>query len=79
MSETEPIRGLAVDDHEVVRGGIKYALLAYDDIEFVGETHGGEDAVRLCQQTQPNVVLMDLMMPGMDGVETARAIREQCR
>jgi NarL family two-component system response regulator LiaR len=78
MSETEPIRVIAVDDHEVVRGGIKYALLDYDDIELVGEARDGESAVRLCEQARPDVVLMDLMMPGMDGVETTRAIREQC-
>jgi NarL family two-component system response regulator LiaR len=78
MSETGPIRVIAVDDHEVVRGGIRYALLDCDDIELVGEAHEGEDAVRLCQQARPDVVLMDLMMPGMDGVETTRAIREQC-
>ena len=78
MSETGPIRVIAVDDHQVVRGGIRYALLAYDDVELVGEAHSGEDAVRLCLQTQPDVVLMDMMMGGMDGVETTRAIREQC-
>ena len=78
MSETCPIRVIAIDDHEVVRGGIRYALLGCDDVELVGEAHSGEDAVRLCQQAQPDVVLMDLMMPGMDGVETTRAIREQC-
>ena len=78
MSETDPIRVIAVDDHQVVRGGIKYALLDYDDVELVAEAHSGEDAVRLCQQARPDVVLMDLMMPGMDGVETTRAIREQC-
>jgi len=78
MSETEPIRVIAVDDHEVVRGGIKYALLDYDDIELVGEARDGESAVRLCEQVRPDVVLMDLMMPGMDGVETTKAMREQC-
>lgn len=78
MSETDPIRVIAVDDHEVVRGGIRYALLGFDDVELVGEARGGEDAVGLCLQTRPDVVLMDLMMPGMDGVETTRAIREQC-
>jgi len=78
MNETDPIRVIAVDDHQVVRGGIKYALLDYDDIELVAEAHSGQDAVRLCQQARPDVVLMDLMMPGMDGVETTRAIREQC-
>lgn len=78
MSETDPIRVIAVDDHQVVRGGIKYALLDYDDIELVAEAHSGQDAVRLCQQARPDVVLMDLMMPGMDGVEATRAIRERC-
>jgi NarL family two-component system response regulator LiaR len=78
MSETGPIRVIAVDDHQVVRGGIRYALLTYDDIELVGEAHGGEDALLLCQQVVPDVALMDLMMPGMDGVETTRLIREHC-
>ena len=78
MSETDPIRVIAVDDHQVVRGGIKYALLDYDDIELVAEAHSGQDAARLCQQARPDVVLMDLMMPGMDGVEATRAIRERC-
>jgi NarL family two-component system response regulator LiaR len=77
MSELEPIRVITIDDHQVVRGGIKYALLDCDDIELVGETQEGEDALRLCEQVRPDVVLMDLMMPGMDGVETTVAIRER--
>jgi NarL family two-component system response regulator LiaR len=78
MSETEPIRVIAVDDHQVVRGGIRYALLDEDGIEFIGEAPDGAAAIRLCEQAQPDVVLMDLMMPEMDGVETTRAIRERC-
>jgi NarL family two-component system response regulator LiaR len=77
MSEKGPIRVIAVDDHEVVRGGIRYALLACDDIELVGEAYSGEDALRLCEQVRPDVALVDLMMPGMDGVETTRAIRKR--
>ena len=77
MSETDPIRVIAVDDHEVVRGGIRYALLDCDDIELVGEAYSGEDALRLCEQVRPDVALVDLMMPGMDGVETTRAIRKR--
>jgi NarL family two-component system response regulator LiaR len=77
MSETGPIRVIAVDDHEVVRGGIRYALLDCDDIELVGEAYSGEDALRVCEQVRPDVALVDLMMPGMDGVETTRAIRER--
>jgi NarL family two-component system response regulator LiaR len=78
MSETDPIRVVAVDDHQVVRGGIKYALLDFDDIELVGEAPNGEEALRLCEQAQPDVVLMDLVMSGMDGVETTSAIRKRC-
>jgi NarL family two-component system response regulator LiaR len=77
MSETGPIRVIAVDDHEVVRGGIRYALLDCDDIELVGEAYSGEDALLLCEQALPDVALVDLMMPGMDGVETTRAIRKR--
>ncbi len=78
MNKTDPIRVIAVDDHQVVRGGIKYALLDFDDIELVGEARSGEDALRLCEQVRPDVVLMDLMMPGMDGVETTQAICKRC-
>jgi NarL family two-component system response regulator LiaR len=77
MSETEPIRVIAVDDHEVVRGGIKYALLGYDDVELVGEAPSGEDALALCEQVRPDVALVDLMMPSMNGVETTQTIRKR--
>jgi len=78
MTKPTPIRVLLVDDHAVVRSGLAAFLLAYDDLELVGEAGSGEEAVRLCEQAQPNVVLMDLVMPGMDGVAATRAIREHC-
>lgn len=77
MSDSKPIRIIAVDDHEVIRGGIKFALLAVEDIELVGEARNGEEALLLCEQLQPDVVLMDLMMPGINGVAATRAIREK--
>ena len=78
MSNTKPIRVTLVDDHAVVRSGLSAFLMAYDDLELVGEASSGEEAVRLCERVQPDVVLMDLVMPGMDGVAATRAIRERC-
>lgn len=78
MSEPIPIRVLLVDDHAVVRSGLSAFLLAFDDLELVGEASSGEEAVRLCDRLQPDVVLMDLVMPGMDGAQATRAIREKC-
>jgi NarL family two-component system response regulator LiaR len=77
MGESDPIRVMTVDDHEILRGGIRFLLLAFDDIELVGEAHSGEEALHLCDQVQPDVILMDMMMSGMDGAETTEAIREQ--
>ena len=78
MSETNPIRVLIVDDHAVVRSGLAAFLLAFDGIELVGEAVGGEEAVALSAQLQPDVVLMDMVMPGMNGAEATRLIRGQC-
>jgi NarL family two-component system response regulator LiaR len=77
MGEPDKIRVMTVDDHEILRGGIRFLLLAFDDIEVVGEAQSGEEALDLCGQVEPDVVLMDMMMPGMDGVETTRALREK--
>jgi len=78
MSEASPIRVMLVDDHAVVRSGLGAFLMAFDDLELVGEAGSGEEAVRLCVQVKPDVVLMDLVMPGMDGPTATRAIRERC-
>ena len=73
----KPIRVITVDDHEILRGGIKFSLLAFDDIELVGEARNGKEAIHLCAELQPDVVLMDLMMPEMNGVQTTRFIKEK--
>lgn len=75
MAEVETIRTITVDDHELVRRGIRYSLLSVDDIEFAGEAGDGPEAVQLCLDTEPDVVLLDMHLPGdMDGPATARAI-----
>lgn len=78
MTEQERIRVLVVDDHAVVRSGIEYSLLALDDIDLVGTADSGISAMGLCEQVQPDVVLMDMMMPGMSGVAATRAILQRC-
>jgi NarL family two-component system response regulator LiaR len=78
MSERQPIRVMLVDDHAVVRSGLSAFLLAYDDLELVGEANSGERAISLCQQLNPDVVLMDMVMPNMDGATATGLIRKQC-
>ena len=67
---TTPITVVIVDDHELVRRGLKGILGSCDDIELVGEARDGETAVALCAARQPDVVLMDMIMPGRSGGET---------
>jgi len=76
MTETRPIRVIVVDDHAMLRRGLKFFLKGYDDLELVGEAGSGKEAIELCAQTEPDVILMDMMMPDMDGAETTRIIRE---
>ena len=78
MSDEEMIRVMLVDDHAVVRSGLSAFLLVYDDLELVGEASSGEQAIGMCEQVRPDVVLMDLMMQGMDGAAATRHIREVC-
>ncbi len=78
MSNTETIRVMLVDDHAMVRSGLAAFLFAQEDLELVAEASSGEQAVAICQDKQPDVVLMDLVMPGMDGATATKKIRERC-
>lgn len=72
-----PIRVVIVDDHSVVRIGIRAFLDTVDGIEVVGEAGGGEQALQVIEATGPDVVLMDLLMPGMDGVEATQLVKKK--
>jgi len=77
MSEPGPIRVMIVDDHAMVRTGLATFLEVSDDLDLVGQATNGQEAVELCEQFQPDVILMDLVMPEMDGVTATRIIRER--
>jgi DNA-binding NarL/FixJ family response regulator len=72
-----PIRILIVDDHSVVRQGLKMFLGLDPDLEIIGEAENGAEAVKLAHELNPDVVLMDMLMPVMDGIEATRTIRQQ--
>ncbi|MFB5267109.1 response regulator [Paenibacillus enshidis] len=77
-----PIKVLLVDDHEMVRIGLAAVLGTEDGIEVVGEAGSGEEGIRLATEYQPDVILMDLVMDGMDGIETTRQVlklQPQCK
>jgi YesN/AraC family two-component response regulator len=71
------VRVLITDDHKVVRQGIKMVLDLDPDLDVVGEAENGEEALRLARQLKPDVVLMDLVMPVMNGIEATRGIRRE--
>lgn len=77
MTVEKPIRVLIVDDHAMVRKGLAAFLLVKADLELAGEASNGEEALRLCEQLQPEVILMDLKMPKLDGVAATRAIKSR--
>ncbi len=72
---TEPIRVIIADDHDIVRRGLSVFLNGFDDLIMVGEAATGNEAIRVCQEVQPHVILMDMMLPDMDGIAVTRAIR----
>jgi NarL family two-component system response regulator LiaR len=74
MREQAPIEVAIVDDHPVVRNGIANMLLVFDDIELLGEAESGSDLLSQLQHISPDVILMDVAMAGMDGLETTREV-----
>jgi DNA-binding NarL/FixJ family response regulator len=72
----EPITVLIVDDHVLFRDGIRTLLLGEDQMKLVGEAQNGEEAIVLAEQLQPDVILMDIQMPGINGIETTRRIAQ---
>jgi len=78
MNPSNLIRVMVVDDHAIVRSGLCTFLMTSDDMELVGEASSGEQAVKMCQQIYPDVVRMDLVMPGKDGADATQRIRAYC-
>jgi NarL family two-component system response regulator LiaR len=76
-SSPQPIRVMLVDDHAMVRRGLATFLKVFDDLQLVGEAENGEAAIHLCAQVLPDVILMDMVMPDMDGAVATRLIRQQ--
>jgi two-component system, NarL family, response regulator LiaR len=76
MSDAAPIRVAIVDDHEMVRSGLALFLSAFSDLQLVGQAANGAEALQLCKEACPDVLLMDLLMPEMDGISATRAIRK---
>ena len=74
---SQPIRVMLVDDHAMVRRGLATFLKIFDDLQLVGEAESGADAIELCAEVAPDVILMDMVMPDMNGAAATRAIRQQ--
>jgi NarL family two-component system response regulator LiaR len=77
QTKVRTIRVLVADDHTIVRKGIRALLMTEPDIEVVGEARDGREAIAKAEKLKPDVILMDLLMPGMDGVEATRHIKER--
>jgi NarL family two-component system response regulator LiaR len=77
MNTPTLIRVMVVDDHDMVRRGLAAFLKAKTDLEMVGEARNGREALQVCEELQPDVILMDLVMPEMTGAEATKAIRDR--
>lgn len=77
MSKSQPIRVLIVDDHAMLRRGLRFFLNGFDDLELVGEAASAREALDLCGELAPDVVLMDMVMPDFDGAAATELIRQQ--
>jgi two-component system, NarL family, response regulator LiaR len=76
MSDAVKIRVMIVDDHALVRSGLEAFLLVHPDLTLVAQARNGQQALDLCAEARPDVVLMDLLMPGMNGVETTLKMKQ---
>ncbi len=76
-SPLNPIRVMLVDDHTMVRKGLATILKVFPDLQLAGEAENGSAAISLCGEAQPDVILMDMVMPDMDGATATRIIRQQ--
>jgi two-component system, NarL family, response regulator LiaR len=74
--DSTSIRVMVVDDHPMVRNGMRYFLMSFKDLTMVGEANSGEEAIEICAKCAPDVILMDLLMPGMGGVAAIKIIRQ---
>lgn len=77
MNEPKPIKVMIVDDHPIVRDGLRNMFLVFDDLELIAEAEDGKQALEMCQRALPDVIMMDILMPKMDGIAATQAILER--
>lgn len=77
MEAIKTLRVMIVDDNRIIRDGLTIFFKIFDDLKFVGSASNGIEAINLCEEIRPDVVLMDVMMPRMNGIEATRVIREK--
>src|SRR6184192_395113 len=77
--KAKPARLVIADDHELARAGLRVMLTGQRGLEVVGEAANGREALMICHRLQPDLALIDVRMPGMDGLTTCRAIKQECQ